>query len=217
LKLPRLKEVRELHGWSQAKLAEESGVSRDSISNYETGQREAWPATAKKLADALGVEIADLREPARELAVSGKAEAPRGAGHAVLTVGATPEEAAEKLERQLYAPAEIARGWHRLAQRWGEQLERGDFDTRSLEVLVDTLEDVALGMEANVAAERKELRARYDNEDAVRRMAVLRPAIDRLSALVGEALRKIDAEQREVEAGLANKLVRLDDHFKRAS
>jgi transcriptional regulator with XRE-family HTH domain len=80
LKLPRLKEVRELHGWSQARLAEESAVSRDSISNYETGQREAWPATAKKLADALDVEIADLIEPARELAVSGKAEAPRGAG-----------------------------------------------------------------------------------------------------------------------------------------
>jgi transcriptional regulator with XRE-family HTH domain len=80
LQLPRLKEVRELHGWSQARLAEESAVSRDSISNYETGQREAWPATAKKLADALDVEIADLIEPARELAVSGKAEAPRGAG-----------------------------------------------------------------------------------------------------------------------------------------
>jgi transcriptional regulator with XRE-family HTH domain len=83
LKLPRLKEVRELHGWSQAKLAEESDVSRDSISNYETGHREAYPATAKKLADALHVEIADLREPARELAISGKAEAPREAGHSV--------------------------------------------------------------------------------------------------------------------------------------
>jgi transcriptional regulator with XRE-family HTH domain len=79
LKLPRLKEVRELHGWSQARLADEAGVSRDSISNYETGNREAWPATAKRLADALGVEIADLREPARELAL-GKAEAPKEAG-----------------------------------------------------------------------------------------------------------------------------------------
>src|SRR5215210_2033502 len=67
LKLPRLKEVRELHGWSQAKLAEESDVSRDSISNYETGQREAWPATAKKLADALHVEIADLAARVEEL------------------------------------------------------------------------------------------------------------------------------------------------------
>ena len=72
MKLPRLKEVRELHGWSQAKLAEESGVSRDSISNYETGQREAWPATGKKLADAVDVDIGDL---ARR-----KVTAPRKAG-----------------------------------------------------------------------------------------------------------------------------------------
>jgi transcriptional regulator with XRE-family HTH domain len=80
LKLHRLKDVRELHGWSQAKLAEVSGVSRDSISNYETGQREAWPATAKRLADALGVEIADLREPTGKLTASGKGEAQQGAG-----------------------------------------------------------------------------------------------------------------------------------------
>ena len=60
MRLPRLKEVRELHGWSQKNLAEAAGVSRDSISNYETGHREAYPATARKLADALGVEIADL-------------------------------------------------------------------------------------------------------------------------------------------------------------
>ena len=60
--MPRLREVRELHGWSQTKLAEEAGVSRDSISNYETGHREAYPSTAKKLADALGVTIADLME-----------------------------------------------------------------------------------------------------------------------------------------------------------
>lgn len=82
MKLPRLKEVRELHGWSQAKLAEEADVSRDSISNYETGHREAWPATAKKLANALGVEIADLARPApvEELAGAGKGSAPGEAG-----------------------------------------------------------------------------------------------------------------------------------------
>jgi len=60
LKLARLREIRELHGWSQSKLAEEADVSRDGISNYETGRREAWPSTAMKLADALGVGISDL-------------------------------------------------------------------------------------------------------------------------------------------------------------
>jgi transcriptional regulator with XRE-family HTH domain len=75
LRLPRLKEVRELHGWSQKDLAEAARVSRDSISNYETGHREAYPATARKLADALGVKIADLIEPARQPALP-KGDAP---------------------------------------------------------------------------------------------------------------------------------------------
>jgi len=43
-------------------LAEKADVSRDSISNYETGQREAYPLTARKLADALGVSLAELQE-----------------------------------------------------------------------------------------------------------------------------------------------------------
>jgi putative transcriptional regulator len=81
LKLPRLKEVRELHGWSQEKLAEESGVSRDSISNYETGQREAWPATAKRLADALDADIGELARPKESApSRSGQLEQEKAAG-----------------------------------------------------------------------------------------------------------------------------------------
>jgi transcriptional regulator with XRE-family HTH domain len=62
LKLPNLRTVRELHGWSQADLARTAGVSRDSISNYESGKREAWPATAQRIADALGVPLSKLEE-----------------------------------------------------------------------------------------------------------------------------------------------------------
>jgi transcriptional regulator with XRE-family HTH domain len=62
LKLPRLREVRVRRGWNQSVLAEKADVSRDSISNYETGQREAYPLTARKLADALGVSLAELQE-----------------------------------------------------------------------------------------------------------------------------------------------------------
>lgn len=70
MKLPRLRQIRESRGLSQSKLAREARVSRDSISNYETGQREAWPATAKRLADALGVEITDLRPAEGEVSGS---------------------------------------------------------------------------------------------------------------------------------------------------
>jgi transcriptional regulator with XRE-family HTH domain len=140
LKLPRLKEIRELHGWSQAKLAEESDVSRDSISNYETGQREAWPATAKKLADALHVEIAVLREPARELATSGKAEAP---GEAGLT-GADPSS------RLIYADV-----LEKIAELWAEQLARGFYDRRTLGLMHMAGGILAMNHEAAVGEDRQ--------------------------------------------------------------
>lgn len=69
MKLPKLREVRELHGLSQSELAKKAHVSRDSISNYETGQREAWPSTARKLAGALDVTIADLMDDTAPRAV----------------------------------------------------------------------------------------------------------------------------------------------------
>lgn len=62
MKLPGLREVRELRGWSQDVLAKKADVSRDSISNYETGQRKAYPSTAKKLADALNVSVRELEK-----------------------------------------------------------------------------------------------------------------------------------------------------------
>jgi transcriptional regulator with XRE-family HTH domain len=208
----RLAELRERRALTLRELSDMSGVAADTINQIELGHRKARPSTLRKLARALEIGVQEFyAEPALP-----KADAPREAGHAVVAVGATPEEAAEKLEQQLYAPAKIAQGWHRLAQRWEERLERGDFDARSLEDFIDTLEDVALNMQASVAAERRELRAQY-GEDAARNTAVLRPALDRLSTLVGEALRKIDAKELEAEAGLTGKLVRLEDHLKRAS
>jgi transcriptional regulator with XRE-family HTH domain len=62
LKLPGLREAREVRGWSQDVLAKKADVSRDSISNYETGQRKAYPSTAKKLADALNVSVRELEK-----------------------------------------------------------------------------------------------------------------------------------------------------------
>jgi transcriptional regulator with XRE-family HTH domain len=142
LKLPRLKEVLELHGWSQAKLAEESDVSRDSISNYETGQREAWPATAKKLADALHVEIADLREPARELATSGKADAQ---GEAELA-------SADPSSRLINAIV-----LEEIAELWAEQLARGFYDRRTLGKMHMAGAYVAMNHEAAISEDRKNL------------------------------------------------------------
>src|SRR5215217_4317284 len=69
VQIPRLREWRELQGWTQKNLAQESGVSTRSIAGYEAGAS-ARPGTARKLAEALGVEVVDL------VLTSGKAEAP---------------------------------------------------------------------------------------------------------------------------------------------
>jgi transcriptional regulator with XRE-family HTH domain len=57
----RFKELRTGRGLSVRKLAEEAGVSTETVYSLEHGRREfIWPRTARKLADALGVEPRDL-------------------------------------------------------------------------------------------------------------------------------------------------------------
>lgn len=62
LKLTRLKETRELAGLSQDELAITSGVARATVADLELGKRVAQPRTARRLAEALGVEIRELLE-----------------------------------------------------------------------------------------------------------------------------------------------------------
>jgi transcriptional regulator with XRE-family HTH domain len=60
--LESIRRIRTLRGMNQVELAKASGVAQNTISEIETGRREARPATLRKLADALGVEIADFFE-----------------------------------------------------------------------------------------------------------------------------------------------------------
>jgi transcriptional regulator with XRE-family HTH domain len=55
-----LRAIRERRGLSQAELYRRSGVAQPSISEIETGHRGAQIRTLTKLADALGVRVADL-------------------------------------------------------------------------------------------------------------------------------------------------------------
>jgi transcriptional regulator with XRE-family HTH domain len=204
----KLRMLRAREGITLAEVEERSGVTRESIGELERGKRIPFGSTLQKLAQAYGVTLAELLEEEETALTGPKVEAPRAAGQPD-----TYEEAAEAFERVHYSPAAIAAGWHRLAQRWDERLEQGDFDAQSLEELIDTLEDLAVGMEANVAEERRELSASYDDPDLARNTAVLPPAIRRLSALVRESLRKIDAEKAEQ---MSPKVTRLEDRLKRA-
>jgi transcriptional regulator with XRE-family HTH domain len=211
----KLRVLRAERGLTLRQAAEQAGVRPGTLSELERGLHRPHDITLSRVAKGYGVPVEDLLEEPVPFD-----EAPQEPGRAVVGVGTTPEEATENLEQQLYSPAKIAQDWHRLAQRWEERLEKGDVDARSLEDFIDTLEDVALSMQASVAAERKELRARY-GEDVARNTAVLRPALDRLYTLVDEALRRIDAKELEVEPRLKprlrDKFVRTRGHLKMAS
>jgi putative transcriptional regulator len=56
----RIREIRAEMGWTVRRLAEESGVDKNTISEAERGLRKPNPITMHKLARAFGVEVADL-------------------------------------------------------------------------------------------------------------------------------------------------------------
>ena len=57
----RFKGLRTARGLSIRKLAKEAGVSTETIYSIEHGRRDfIWPKTARKLADALGVDPGEL-------------------------------------------------------------------------------------------------------------------------------------------------------------
>jgi transcriptional regulator with XRE-family HTH domain len=60
--LETVKRIRTMRGMNQVDLARASGVAQNTISEIETGRREARPGTLAKLAKALNVEIADFFE-----------------------------------------------------------------------------------------------------------------------------------------------------------
>ena len=53
----RIKSERELLGWSQNRLAKESGMTQSQLSFYESGKRVMYLESARKVCDALGVSI----------------------------------------------------------------------------------------------------------------------------------------------------------------
>jgi transcriptional regulator with XRE-family HTH domain len=56
----RLKELRKLRALSQQELAEAAGVGRNTISRIEREDTGAHGRTLRRLADALGVDVAEL-------------------------------------------------------------------------------------------------------------------------------------------------------------
>jgi transcriptional regulator with XRE-family HTH domain len=55
-----LRRIRNERGWSQQRLADESGVNKATINQVEQGKRSPSISTLERLATAMGVEIADF-------------------------------------------------------------------------------------------------------------------------------------------------------------
>lgn len=55
-----IRSAREKRGWTQEQLAVRADVSRSTIQNLETGRRQPHRGSLKRIAEALGVDIADL-------------------------------------------------------------------------------------------------------------------------------------------------------------
>ena len=127
----RLKQLREEAVLTVHELAEASGVSDDTISKIENGQRIARPSTLRKLAQALVVSPQELRKPAaaEEVALAGKAEAP--------PVGAVPNSLEDLLKSRGVRTRHLA----------DEDL-RGKLDGLPLEAAVQTVREVGAEMEA---------------------------------------------------------------------
>lgn len=58
----RLATIRKSHGWSQERLALESGVARSYLSGVERGKRNVALLNICKLAQTLGIRTADLMD-----------------------------------------------------------------------------------------------------------------------------------------------------------
>lgn len=67
----RIKEYRELLGWSQSELSRRSGVPQSAISRYEAGEQEPGYSRLKRIADALGISVEEL-ESDQSIAKEGK-------------------------------------------------------------------------------------------------------------------------------------------------
>ena len=56
----KVRDMRKGRGWSQQELADQAGISMQTVSNLETGRHVPGIATLSKIAGALEVSITDL-------------------------------------------------------------------------------------------------------------------------------------------------------------
>jgi len=198
LYLPRLREWREAQGETQGTLGKSAGVALHTVHRIETGAP-TTPPTARKLAEALGVSVADLVE-----------EPPIPLENRPVPLAEAPEEAgpARKPLAHLYDGAR--KGIETFCDHWEHLLEVGDLNRQSLEELRIGIDSFNPVVDALAAAELRELSRRHHEVTgepleygplALHRKfgkeASLAPAVDRY---IGVCLKAMRARAREAGA-----------------
>ncbi len=153
MKLARTKEWREAHGLTQRELAAAAGVGEVTVARVETGASVS-PPTARKLAEALDVSVADLLErPPVPLA-----EASQETGHTEAEVEEEQRPDDEVTRRRIYSglAAERALLLESTAELWDRLLDRGEDNVDTLRLI----EHVTIKEIINHAIDEEEIKER---------------------------------------------------------
>ncbi len=108
--MEELTRLRAERGWSQQRLASESGVNKATINQIERGRRSPNLETLEKLADALGIGVADFFP---------KAQAPLWSD--------------EPRERRPFNFREAREGIEKYCERWEHLVSEGKLDGAAIE------------------------------------------------------------------------------------
>jgi len=82
----RVKQQRQVRGWTLDQLAETAGVSRRMVANVEQGEANPSVRTLLRLSDALGIGLPALVAPAPSAAAARRGQAPSIRGGVELRV-----------------------------------------------------------------------------------------------------------------------------------
>jgi transcriptional regulator with XRE-family HTH domain len=192
LKLARTKEWREAHGLTQRELAAAAGVGEVTVARVETGASVS-PPTARKLAEALDVSVADLLErPPVPLA-----EASQETGHTEAEVEEEQRPDDEVTRRRIYSGLAEARALllESTAELWDRLLDRGEDNVDTLRLIehVTTKEIINHAIDEE---EIKELCAPEQRDQLERAEQRLVEADRRVSRAIDAKLPSLEIDKR---------------------
>ena len=192
MKLARTKEWRESHGLTQRELAAAAGVGEVTVARVETGASVS-PPTARKLAEALDVSVADLLErPPVPLA-----EASQETGHKEAEVEEEQRPDDEVTRRRIYSGLAEARALllESTAELWDRLLDRGEDNVDTLRLIehVTTKEIINHAIDEE---EIKELCAPEQRDQLERAEQRLVEADRRVSRAIDAKLPSLEIDKR---------------------